>query len=182
MDCWIIDLQFSFCCLVLVLKNLWSGFSWRCTNEFSFRVLMFSFGVWTVVASASLVLLMFVCDVGKFPTLVTHQESLESKVAETKATIKFQLKKVLCMGVAVGNASMEEKQIFQNVQLSVNFLVSLLKKNWQNVSNTVFVKRIFVSVTKLEILVLHFIKLVLSKCYQAGSVQFTIWTSCSNVV
>ncbi|GFZ20311.1 ribosomal protein L1p/L10e family [Actinidia rufa] len=70
----------------------------------------------------------------KFPTLVTHQESLESKVNETKATVKFQLKKVLCMGVAVGNCSMEEKQIFQNVQMSVNFLVSLLKKNWQNVS------------------------------------------------
>ncbi|KAK9734554.1 hypothetical protein RND81_04G147800 [Saponaria officinalis] len=70
---------------------------------------------------------------GKFPTLVTHQEPLENKVNETKATIKFQLKKVLCMGVAVGNCSMEEKQIFQNVQMSVNFLVSLLKKNWQNV-------------------------------------------------
>ncbi|KAF3795672.1 60S ribosomal protein L10a [Nymphaea thermarum] len=69
---------------------------------------------------------------GKFPTLVSHQESLESKVNETKAMVKFQLKKVLCMGVAVGNCSMEEKQIFQNVQLSVNFLVSLLKKNWQN--------------------------------------------------
>ncbi|KAL0436298.1 UNVERIFIED_CONTAM: 60S ribosomal protein L10a-1 [Sesamum radiatum] len=72
-------------------------------------------------------------DAGKFPTLVTHQESLESKVNETKATVKFQLKKVLCMGVAVGNLDMEEKQIFQNVQMSVNFLVSLLKKNWQNV-------------------------------------------------
>jgi large subunit ribosomal protein L10Ae len=80
-------------------------------------------------------MVQFICNAGKFPTLVTHQESLESKVSETKATIKFQLKKVLCMGVAVGNVSMEEKQIFQNVQLSVNFLVSLLKKNWQNVSN-----------------------------------------------
>jgi hypothetical protein len=39
------------------------------------------------------------------------------------------------MGVAVGNlSSMEEKQIQQNIQMSVNFLVSLLKKNWQNVS------------------------------------------------
>ena len=66
---------------------------------------------------------------------MTHQESLESKVNETKAMVKFQLKKVLCMGVAVGNCSMEEKQIFQNVQMSVNFLVSLLKKNWQNVSS-----------------------------------------------
>ena len=78
--------------------------------------------------------LLLYANAGKFPTLVTHQESLESKVNETKATVKFQLKKVLCMGVAVGNCSMEEKQIFQNVQMSVNFLVSLLKKNWQNVS------------------------------------------------
>ncbi|RWW24136.1 hypothetical protein GW17_00011588, partial [Ensete ventricosum] len=76
-----------------------------------------------------------ICYAGKFPTLVTHQESLESKVNETKAMVKFQLKKVLCMGVAVGNCAMEEKQIFQNVQLSVNFLVSLLKKNWQNVGS-----------------------------------------------
>jgi large subunit ribosomal protein L10Ae len=75
----------------------------------------------------------YCASAGKFPTLVTHQESLESKVNETKATVKFQLKKVLCMGVAVGNLSMEEKQIQQNIQMSVNFLVSLLKKNWQNV-------------------------------------------------
>ncbi|KAL6503060.1 hypothetical protein OROHE_023962 [Orobanche hederae] len=33
----------------------------------------------------------------QFPTLVTHQESLESKVKETKATVKFQLKKVFCI-------------------------------------------------------------------------------------
>ncbi|KAG0624213.1 hypothetical protein M758_3G231800 [Ceratodon purpureus] len=70
---------------------------------------------------------------GKFPALVSHQESLEAKMMETKAMVKFQLKKVLCMGVAIGNCEMEEKQIFQNTQMSVNFLVSLLKKNWQNV-------------------------------------------------
>eukprot|EP01018_Ginkgo_biloba_P011746 Gb_13744 [translate_table: standard] len=77
---------------------------------------------------------------GKFPTLVSHQESLEAKVNETKAMVKFQLKKVLCMGVAVGNCGMEEKQVFQNVQMSVNFLVSLLKKNWQNVSKVLVLK------------------------------------------
>lgn len=49
---------------------------------------------------------------GKFPTLVTHQESLESKVNETKSMVKSQLKKVLCMGVAIGNVAMEEKQVF----------------------------------------------------------------------
>ncbi|KAE8732639.1 hypothetical protein F3Y22_tig00001818pilonHSYRG00041 [Hibiscus syriacus] len=31
-----------------------------------------------------------------------------------------------------GNVAMEEKQMFQSVQMSVNFFVSL-KKNWQNV-------------------------------------------------
>lgn len=50
---------------------------------------------------------------------------------ETKASIKFQLKKVLCLGVAVANVSMEEAQIRTNIMYSVNFLVSLLKKNWQ---------------------------------------------------
>ncbi|KAK9841943.1 hypothetical protein WJX81_000237 [Elliptochloris bilobata] len=70
---------------------------------------------------------------GKFPTLVTHNDKLEEKVNELKSSIKFQLKKVLCMGVAIGNVGMEEKEIYVNTQMSVNFLVSLLKKNWQNV-------------------------------------------------
>jgi large subunit ribosomal protein L10Ae len=72
---------------------------------------------------------------GKFPTLVTHHENLEGKVNEIKASVKFQLKKVLCLGVAVGNVSMEDKECFSNIQLSVNFLISLLKKNWQNVKS-----------------------------------------------
>ncbi len=33
---------------------------------------------------------------GKFPTLVTHSESLAQKAEEVRATIKFQLKKVRC--------------------------------------------------------------------------------------
>eukprot|EP00963_Diacronema_lutheri_P009314 scaffold840_cov344-Pavlova_lutheri.AAC.31 len=70
---------------------------------------------------------------GKFPTLVTHKEPLEGKVNEVKSSIKFQLKKVLCMGVAIGNVEMEPKEIAVNSQMSINFLVSLLKKNWQNV-------------------------------------------------
>ena len=55
------------------------------------------------------------------------------QVNEIKCSIKFQLKKVLCLGVAVGNVSMNDKEIYVNVQMAVNFLVSLLKKNWQNV-------------------------------------------------
>ncbi len=56
-----------------------------------------------------------------------------AQVNETKASIKFQLKKVLCMGVAVANVSMTDSEIRTNTVYAVNFLVSLLKKNWQNV-------------------------------------------------
>merc|ERR1712008_263113 len=70
---------------------------------------------------------------GKFPTLVTTAEDLGQKVEDIKSTVKFQLKKVLCMGVAVGNCATTEREIFVNTQTTVNFLVSLLKKNWQNV-------------------------------------------------
>lgn len=31
---------------------------------------------------------------GKFPTMLTHNESMANKVAEQKATIRFQMKKV----------------------------------------------------------------------------------------
>merc|ERR1711872_830392 len=70
---------------------------------------------------------------GKFPTLLTHSDDMTQKVNDLKATIKFQMKKVLCLSVAVGNVSMTDEELVQNVHLAMNFLVSLLKKHWQNV-------------------------------------------------
>jgi len=70
---------------------------------------------------------------GKFPSVVAHSEPLTTKVEETKSTIKFQMKKVLCLSVAIGHIDMSPEELVSNVALSVNFLVSLLKKNWQNV-------------------------------------------------
>jgi len=72
---------------------------------------------------------------GKFPALITHSDNIEQKIIETKSTIKFQLKKVLCLGVAVGHVDMTDEELTQNIQLTVNFLVSLLKKNWQNIKS-----------------------------------------------
>ncbi|GAB7363922.1 hypothetical protein MBLNU230_g4485t1 [Neophaeotheca triangularis] len=72
---------------------------------------------------------------GKFPTPVSHAEDLNQKMTEVKSTIKFQLKKVLCMGVAVGNVDMTEDELIANVMLAINYLVSLLKKGWQNVGS-----------------------------------------------
>ncbi|KFB42629.1 hypothetical protein ZHAS_00010356 [Anopheles sinensis] len=70
---------------------------------------------------------------GKFPGLLGHGESMVGKIDEVKATIKFQMKKVLCLSVAVGHVKMSTDELAQNIHLSVNFLVSLLKKHWQNV-------------------------------------------------
>lgn len=70
---------------------------------------------------------------GKFPSLITHNDKIEEKINELKASIKFQLKKVLCMGVPVGHANLKEDELRSNIVHAINFLVSLLKKNWQNI-------------------------------------------------
>lgn len=74
---------------------------------------------------------------GKFPTPVSHNDDLYSKVVDVKSTIKFQLKKVLCLAVAIGHVEMEEDVLVNQIMMSANFLVSLLKKNWQNVGSLV---------------------------------------------
>lgn len=70
---------------------------------------------------------------GKFPTLLASGDDMQEKINEVKATIKFQMKKVMCLNVAIGNVNMEHKEISANTQLASNFLASLLKKQWQNI-------------------------------------------------
>jgi len=71
----------------------------------------------------------------KFPAAVAQGDNLADKVLEAQSTVKFQLKKVLCLGCCVGHIKMKEEEIRQNTVLSINFLVSLLKKNWQNLKS-----------------------------------------------
>ena len=73
--------------------------------------------------------------IGKFPVAIGENEKVEDKVKELKSTVKFQLKKVLCMGTAVGTVKMTEEELRQNINMSINFLVSLLKKGWQNIKS-----------------------------------------------
>merc|ERR1712170_101765 len=70
---------------------------------------------------------------GKFPAILASGEDMVAKIDEMQQTIKFQMKKVLCLAVAVGNIEMSEDQLAQNINMSINYLVSLLKKKWQNV-------------------------------------------------
>mmetsp|Transcript_129646 Transcript_129646/g.314893 ORF Transcript_129646/g.314893 Transcript_129646/m.314893 type:complete len:231 (+) Transcript_129646:80-772(+) len=70
---------------------------------------------------------------GKFPAVLSSGEDMQEKVDELRATIKFQMKKVMCLNVSVGNVNQDKKDIIVNIQLASNFLASLLKKNWQNI-------------------------------------------------
>lgn len=71
--------------------------------------------------------------IGKFPQPVTHNEPLSKKIDDVRASVKWQLKKVTNLNVAVGNEEMTDEQLRQNIVMSANFLASLLKKGWHNV-------------------------------------------------
>ena len=69
---------------------------------------------------------------GKFPTPINPGETIAEKVDEARHLLKFALKKVLCLNAAVANVEMSKDDICRNIVTAVNFLISLLKKNWQN--------------------------------------------------
>jgi len=76
---------------------------------------------------------------GKFPAVLGQTDDIAAKAQEVRSTVKFQMKKVLCLNVAIGNVAMKREEVQRNLTISVNFLVSLLKKNWQNLK-VLFIK------------------------------------------
>jgi len=70
---------------------------------------------------------------GLYPVILAEGEKIVNKIDELKHTVKFRSKKAACLGTAVGNVNLTEDQIRQNVTMSINYLVSLMKKGWQNV-------------------------------------------------
>lgn len=77
--------------------------------------------------------------INKFPIVLSENEKVVDKVNEIRSTVKYQLKKVLCMGTSVATVDMGEEEIRKNLNMSINFLISLLKKGWYNVK-TLYVK------------------------------------------
>lgn len=72
---------------------------------------------------------------GKFPSVLGQNDNIVAKVEEVKASAKFRLKskKCTCVSLAVGNVGQKEEDVTTNITLAVNFMVSLLPKNWQQV-------------------------------------------------
>lgn len=85
---------------------------------------------------------------GKFPSAIGQGEDMNAKISEIRSTIKFQLKKVLCMSCVVGHVEMIPDDLRLNITLALNFLVSLLKKNWQNLKS-VYIKSSFGKVQRI---------------------------------
>ena len=71
---------------------------------------------------------------GKFPALIAAGDDMQEKIDEIKSTIKFQMKKLMCLNVAIRNVTMEKETPTENTQLSANFLASLFKKQWENIA------------------------------------------------
>ena len=76
---------------------------------------------------------------GKFPTPISLNDDIADRILEIRSTVKFQLKKVMCLGTCVGPAEADVEDLRRNINQSINFLVSLLKKNWQNMKS-VYIK------------------------------------------
>ena len=78
----------------------------------------------------------------KFPQSVTIEDAKQSntmglldQINKARSTVKFQQKKVSCLGCALGHVQMSEEHLRQNIVMAVNFLVSLLRRNWHNVES-----------------------------------------------
>jgi large subunit ribosomal protein L10Ae len=84
----------------------------------------------------------------RFPVTLAEGEKITSKIDELKNTVKFQSKKASCLGTAIGHVNLTEENLRQNITMGINFLVSLMKKGWQNVG-TLHLKTSMGSATKI---------------------------------
>ena len=48
---------------------------------------------------------------GKFPAALSGGDDILGRISEIRSTIKFQLKKVLCLGCCVGHVEMSEDDL-----------------------------------------------------------------------
>jgi len=75
--------------------------------------------------------------IGKFPVAVKPNESIAEKVDQLNKTVKFSLKfKVgmpMSLSAPVANVEMTPEQINENITSAVNYVLTLMKKGWQNI-------------------------------------------------
>jgi large subunit ribosomal protein L10Ae len=75
--------------------------------------------------------------IGKFPQVVRPTEELGPKVDQLNKTIKFSLKFKAggpqCLSAPVGHVEQTPEELVENITASVNYVLTLMKKGWQNI-------------------------------------------------
>uniref|UniRef100_A0A224Z398 Large ribosomal subunit protein uL1 n=1 Tax=Rhipicephalus zambeziensis TaxID=60191 RepID=A0A224Z398_9ACAR len=70
---------------------------------------------------------------GKLPLPLAHGDNLHEKIHEAKTTMTFQMRRVLWLAVCVGHVKMTTDMLSENVDAAIRSLLTLLKKDWQNI-------------------------------------------------
>lgn len=73
--------------------------------------------------------------VGRQPVFINDSETVDSKMQELLKTIRFRIKKGPWLATAIGLEEQTPEELRQNLLRSVNFLISLLPKGWQNIGS-----------------------------------------------
>ncbi|XP_075726482.1 large ribosomal subunit protein uL1 [Rhipicephalus microplus] len=70
---------------------------------------------------------------GKLPLPLAHDDDMYEKIHEAKTTMTFNMRRVLWLAVCVGHVKMTTEMLSDNVNEAIRSLLTLLKKNWQNI-------------------------------------------------
>jgi len=74
---------------------------------------------------------------GKFPLAIRANETIAEKVEGFSKNVKFALKfkagAPMCLSARIGHVDMDPKLVEENVIAAINFVLTLMKRGWQNV-------------------------------------------------
>merc|ERR1712195_209102 len=72
-------------------------------------------------------------SVHKLPLVISENEKVSDKIKELNFTCKWRMKKVPWLAQGVGIDTLKDEELRQNINKSLNFLISLLPKGWNNI-------------------------------------------------
>jgi len=74
---------------------------------------------------------------GKFPAAMRPNEKILEKIEgmnkQVKFSVKFKVGSPMCLSGPVGHVEMTPQQLEENITAIVNYILSLMKKSWQNI-------------------------------------------------
>ena len=102
---------------------------------------------------------------GKFPAAIRPNEKIEDKIApmarEVKVSLKFKVRMPMSLSCAVANVDMDEKEIIENITAIINFILTLMKKGWQNIKKVNKIFFIYLFILQICLLFCFFFLLML---------------------